>query len=80
MKSERELRKELKQCNKELADIGPLTKQSADTQTILLKKYWTSKRSRVRAYLCGYERDKDAKRRDRAHTIHEVISEPFTLT
>jgi hypothetical protein len=62
MKSERELRKQLSQCNRELRTLGPCLKQSSDTQTIALKKYWTSKRARVRAYLRGYQRRREANK------------------
>lgn len=47
-KAEHELKRNLRQCDRELRD---LEKMPADGLTIRLKKYWRSRRARLRAYL-----------------------------
>jgi hypothetical protein len=59
MKSERELRKRLYECNEAI--------QRLDTNSTPLfpkdtRKYWCARRVRTRAYLRGHQRKRDARK------------------
>jgi|HubBroStandDraft_2_1064218.scaffolds.fasta_scaffold03304_2 hypothetical protein len=75
MKSERELHKQLYECNAaiERLDLNSTPRFPTDT-----RGYWSRKRNRTRAYLRGYQRRREARRApDHSHSQKPTRSNTY---